>query len=163
MAASSNGAGLVYVCNPVNPTATVHGADAIKGFVTRVLRTSATPTILIDEAYHHYVEDPKYATAIPMAVDEPRVVVARTFSKIYGMAGLRVGYAVAHRDTIAKLERERLGMNVNVFAATGALAASSMCTCDETPPPSPMIGNRRFRMALVSKASGSALMPVPGP
>lgn len=123
MAAASRGAGLVYLCNPVNPTATVHGADAVRGFVTRVLREEPAPEILIDEAYHHYVEDPKYATAIPIALDEPRVIVARTFSKIYGMAGLRVGYAVAHRDTIARLEHERLSSNVNVFAATAAIAS----------------------------------------
>ena len=123
MLAASRGAGLVYLCNPVNPTATVHGADAVRSFVRRALRNTPSPMILIDEAYHHYVEDPKYATAIPMAVDEPRVIVARTFSKIYGMAGLRVGYAVGHRDTIAKLERERLSSNVNVFAATAAMAS----------------------------------------
>ena len=123
MATAARGAGLVYVCNPVNPTATVHGADAVSSFVRRVLRNVPAPMILIDEAYHHYVEDPKYATAIPIALEEPRVIVARTFSKIYGMAGLRVGYAVGHRDTIAKLERERLGSNVNVFAATAAMAS----------------------------------------
>jgi histidinol-phosphate aminotransferase len=123
MAAAARGAGLVYFCNPNNPTATVHGAEAARAFLGRIMRESPDTTILVDEAYHHYVEDAKYATMVPLAVEEPRVIVARTFSKIYGMAGLRVGYAVAHRDTIAKLERERLPMNVNVFAATAALAS----------------------------------------
>ena len=122
MAAASTNAGLVYLCNPNNPTATVHGFSAVKDFVGAVLRASPEATILIDEAYHHFVEDTTYATAIPLAMENPRVIVARTFSKIYGMAGLRLGYAIAQRTTIDRLERERMPLNTNVFAATAALA-----------------------------------------
>ena len=83
--------GLVYICNPNNPTGTVHGAAEIEAFVTAVLRAEPKATILIDEAYHEYVERPDYKTAIPLALANPRVVVSRTFSKIYGMAACASG------------------------------------------------------------------------
>jgi histidinol-phosphate aminotransferase len=115
------GAGLVFLCNPNNPTATVHSSGAVADFIATVLRTSPDTTILVDEAYHHYVEDPSYATAIPLALENPRVVVCRTFSKAYGMAGLRVGYAVGHAETIKLMRRHKLANNVNVLGATAAI------------------------------------------
>ena len=118
-----DGAGLVFLCNPNNPTATVHGKDAIADFVSRVLRASPGTTILIDEAYHEYVEDPAYATAIPLAMENPRVIVSRTFSKVYGMAGLRIGYAIAHPDTIKAMARYRMPNAVNTLGAVAAVAA----------------------------------------
>ena len=90
----ARGAGLIFVNNPNNPTATVHGAKAITDFVERVRRISPDTVILIDEAYHEYVTDPEYSTAIPLALATPNVFVARTFSKAYGMAGMRIGYAI---------------------------------------------------------------------
>ena len=87
------GAGLVFLNNPNNPTATVHSAKTVTDFVERVRRISPDTVILIDEAYHEYVTDPDYATAIPLALATPNVFVARTFSKAYGMAGMRIGYA----------------------------------------------------------------------
>ncbi|HSL21287.1 MAG TPA: aminotransferase class I/II-fold pyridoxal phosphate-dependent enzyme [Vicinamibacterales bacterium] len=123
MAARATGAGLVFVCNPNNPTGTVHGATAISEFVDRVHRVSPETTVLIDEAYHHYVEDPAYATALPLALERRNVVVCRTFSKLYGMAGLRLGYALAQPQTIAALRRYRLANGVNALVAPAAAAA----------------------------------------
>lgn len=123
MAARAEGAGLVFVCNPNNPTGTVHGAKAIADFVGRVHKVSPDTTVLIDEAYHHYVEDASYQTALQLAIDRPGVVVSRTFSKLYGMAGLRLGYAVGHPDTIAALRRHRLANSVNALVAPAAVAA----------------------------------------
>lgn len=123
MAAASRGAGLIYVCNPNNPTAAVHVRAAIDDFVARVLRDTPDCTILLDEAYHEYVEDPGYATAIPLALANPRVIVARTFSKVHGLAGLRVGYAVAHRDTIAAIAPYALDIGINGLAAVAAQAS----------------------------------------
>lgn len=123
MADAARGAGLVYLNNPNNPTATVHDASAVAAFVERVLHTSPDTTILVDEAYHEYVDAPGYHTAIPLAMTQPRVIVARTFSKVYGMAGLRIGYAIANADTIKQIEREQLPMNVNELAASAALAS----------------------------------------
>jgi histidinol-phosphate aminotransferase len=123
MLAVSRGAGLIYLCNPNNPTATVHGADAVKDFIAAVLKDSPQTTILVDEAYHEYVEDPRYATMIPLAMANPRVLVARTFSKVYGLAGLRVGYAVAQPATLAAMERHTLQIGVNQLGAAAALAS----------------------------------------
>jgi histidinol-phosphate aminotransferase len=123
MAAASPGAGLVYLCNPNNPTSTVHGAAAIRDTIARIQRDSPATTILVDEAYHEYVDDPSYATAIPLAVDNPRVVVARTFSKVFGMAGLRVGYAIGHPDTIKAISTHTLSLAVNHLGAVAATAA----------------------------------------
>ena len=80
-AAAANGAGLVFYCNPNNPTATYVGARATREFLARVNRESPDTTILVDEAYYDYVTDPEHDTHIPIAVQNPRVIVARTFSK----------------------------------------------------------------------------------
>jgi len=114
MAAASRGAGLVFVCNPNNPTATVHGAAAVRDFVARVRRDAPDTAILLDEAYHDYVTDPAYATGAPLATALPNVLVTRTFSKAYGMAGLRVGYGVGQVETIKTLGRYLMPFNINV-------------------------------------------------
>lgn len=123
MADAARGAGLVYLCNPNNPTATVHGAADVKDFVRRLWQTSPGTTILVDEAYHEFVEDPTYATVIPIAMENPRVFVARTFSKIYGMAGLRIGYAIGQADTIKVMQPLKLNSSTNMLGVAGALAA----------------------------------------
>lgn len=123
MAARSLGAGLVFFCNPNNPTATVHGEMAVKSFIGRIRRTSPETVILVDEAYHEYVDDRTYATAIPMAIADPRVVVSRTFSKVFGMAGLRAGYAIAHAETAGQLQPYRVGSGTNVLALATAAAS----------------------------------------
>lgn len=122
MADGARGAGLVFFCNPNNPTATVHGKDAVAGFVNRVNTISPETTILMDEAYHEYVDDPSYATAVPLALANPRVVVTRTFSKVFGMAGLRLGYAIGQPATLAKISPWMLGSNTNQLALVAATA-----------------------------------------
>lgn len=102
--AAAKGAGLVFFCNPNNPTATVHGQSTVANFVKQVRATSPDTVILIDEAYHDYVTDPSYKSAVDIALTTPNVFVARTFSKAYGMAGLRIGYAIGHAPTIRRLE-----------------------------------------------------------
>jgi histidinol-phosphate aminotransferase len=100
---ASTGAGMVFYCNPNNPVATAIGGKATRDYVAAVNKSSPNTTILVDEAYFEYATMPGYETMIPLAVTNPRVVVARTFSKAYGMAGLRVGYAVGHKDSIKKM------------------------------------------------------------
>jgi histidinol-phosphate aminotransferase len=117
------GAGLVYICNPNNPTATVLSASAVSAFVDRVERASSQTAILVDEAYHEYVDDASYKTSIPLAVAHKNLIVSRTCSKIHGLAGLRCGYAIAHADTIARLARFKLDTGVNQLAIAAALAA----------------------------------------
>jgi histidinol-phosphate aminotransferase len=126
MAAAAKGAGLVFYCNPNNPTATYVGARATRDFLARVARESPYTYVLIDEAYFDYVTDPDHATHIPIAVENPRVIVARTFSKAYGMAGLRMGYAIGHAETIRKMSDWDGGYgttSLNVLAMRAAIAA----------------------------------------
>ncbi len=113
MAEACRGAGLVFVCNPNNPTGTVHSAEAIAEFTERVRHISPDTVIHFDEAYHEYVTDPGYRSALSLALWTPNVFVTRTFSKVYGMAGLRIGYAVGHREVIAELSRYGLPVNTN--------------------------------------------------
>jgi histidinol-phosphate aminotransferase len=117
------GAGLVYLCNPNNPTATINSAQEIKDFIAEVRKTSPTTAVLIDEAYSDYATDPSFATAIPTALATPNVVVARTFSKAYGMAGVRIGYAMGDAATIRKMSAYRMPYNVNTFGVAAAVAS----------------------------------------
>jgi histidinol-phosphate aminotransferase len=118
-----SGAGLVYLCNPNNPTATINTAKEISAFIAEVHKTSPTTGILIDEAYSDYATDPGFQTAIPLALSTPNVVVARTFSKAYGMAGVRIGYAVGDAATIKKMSAYRMPYNVNTFGVAAAVAS----------------------------------------
>ena len=123
---ASRGAGLVFYCNPSNPSSTFVGAKATRDFIKKLNSESPDTTILVDEAYYEYVTDPDHETFIPLAVTDPRVIVARTFSKAYGMAGLRIGYAVGHADTIKKMSDWDAGSgtsSLNVLAMHAAIAA----------------------------------------
>jgi len=117
------GAGLVYLCNPNNPTATINSAQEIKDFIAEVKKQSPTTAVLIDEAYCDYATDPSFQTAIPIALATPGVVVARTFSKAYGMAGVRIGYALGDAATIKKMSAYRMPYNVNTFGVAAAMAS----------------------------------------
>jgi histidinol-phosphate aminotransferase len=126
MADAAKGAGLIFYCNPNNPTSTYVGARATRDFLFRVNRTSPDTTILVDEAYFDYVTDPDHDTHIPFAVEDPRIIVARTFSKAYGMAGLRMGYCIGHPDTIKKMADWDAGSgtsSLNVLAMQAGIAA----------------------------------------
>lgn len=113
---------LVYVCNPNNPTGTVHPKAAVTDFIQRLLAKAPAAHVMVDEAYFEYVDTPGHGTLIPLALEEPRVLVLRTFSKVYGMAGLRVGYAVARPETIAAMQRFSMPMAVNGLGAAAAMA-----------------------------------------
>ncbi len=123
LAERARGAGLVFLCNPNNPTGLLHGGKAIRDFVTRVHAVSPDTHVLVDEAYHDYVDDPAYETAVPLALADPRVFVTRTFSKAYGMAGIRLGYAVGRPETMKRLAPWRLGNSVNLLAMAAGRAA----------------------------------------
>jgi len=123
MAQAARWAGLVFFCNPNNPTGTLHSAKAVAEFVARIRRESPETAILIDEAYHDYVTDPGYATALPLALEHPGVFITRTLSKAYGMAGLRVGYAVGQARTIEAFSRWAITFNQNSLAVAAAIAS----------------------------------------
>ena len=109
---------LVYICNPNNPTATVLDVEKLKAFVDRV---SPKVTVFIDEAYIDYLADPKANSLISTIKTGKNIIVARTFSKLYGFAGLRVGYIVAQPDMIKKLSV--LTEGANAISTTSIQAA----------------------------------------
>jgi histidinol-phosphate aminotransferase len=123
IAAAVSGAGLVFFNNPNNPTATVHGAKTVADMVERIRKASPETVILIDEAYHDYVTDPSYQTAIPLALSTPNVIVTRTFSKAYGMAGLRIGYGIGTAATMKMLAILKMPYNVSVPGIAAAMAS----------------------------------------
>jgi histidinol-phosphate aminotransferase len=126
MASAARGAGLVFYCNPNNPVASYTGATATRDFIARVHRISPETTILVDEAYFEYVTHPDHQSMIPVALEDPRIVVARTFSKAYGLAGLRLGYAVGHPDAIRTMSEWDSGSgtsSLNVLALHAGVAA----------------------------------------
>ena len=86
-------------------------------------KESPDTAILIDEAYHDYVTDPGYATAVPLALEHPNVVVTRTLSKAYGMAGMRIGYAVGQPRAIENFNRWGITFNQNSLAVAAAVAS----------------------------------------
>jgi histidinol-phosphate aminotransferase len=123
MASAARGPSMIFVCNPNNPTSTVHTASDVRSFVSTVRRASPNTVIHLDEAYHEYVTHRDYESAVGLAIETPNVFVTRTFSKCYGMAGMRIGYGVGHRDVIATLRRYSLTFNTNTPGVGAAYAA----------------------------------------
>ena len=111
--------GFVYLCNPNNPTGRVVGKQEVKQLLDSI---PEDVPVLIDEAYHHFVEDPAYATSIPYVLEGRPVIIARTFSKIYGLAGMRLGYAVAPRELVQRMRPFGTG-SVNAIVKWGGVAA----------------------------------------
>jgi len=119
MAAAAN-EGLIYICNPNNPTASITPKNEVREFIARV---TPQTMILVDEAYYHYADSPDYESVIPLVKDHPNLIVARTFSKIYGMAGLRCGYCVAQPAIIERLRPHQPWDSLNIMALTAAVAS----------------------------------------
>ncbi|HXZ27512.1 MAG TPA: aminotransferase class I/II-fold pyridoxal phosphate-dependent enzyme, partial [Terriglobales bacterium] len=121
LGAARQNAGLVYVCNPNNPTGTLTPRAEIEEFIRALPRSTY---VLIDEAYHHFaVGAPGYESFLDKPLDDPRVIVARTFSKVYGMAGLRLGYGIVPEGAVRAFRQQRLQDNVNMVSALcGAVA-----------------------------------------
>jgi histidinol-phosphate aminotransferase len=113
--------GLIYICNPNNPTGGLTPKAGLESFLARVPRGVS---VLIDEAYHDFVPPAStYTTWVGRAASDSSLMVTRTLSKVYGMAGLRVGYAVASTELSKRLAQRRLAMGVNIVAARAAKAA----------------------------------------
>ncbi len=123
MVAAAKGAGLVFFCNPNNPTATVHNRTTVTDMVKAIRAASPDTVILIDEAYHDYVTDASYQTAMDLALSTPKVFVTRTFSKAFGMAGLRVGYAVGDPATVKSLAAYKMPYALGTLSLGGAITA----------------------------------------
>lgn len=146
--------GLLYVCNPNNPTATIVTGDEMAAFAAKV---PASAMILVDEAYHHFVEDPRYRSSLELIAKHPNVVVARTFSKIYGMAGLRLGYAVGSKETIAAMAPYASWSNTN--AAVLAAAAASLADPNLVPRQKKLLNDTRKWLVSELTKQGRRTMP----
>jgi len=111
---------VVYFCNPNNPTGTVTKAAEIDAWIEEAPETTVC---VMDEAYFEYVTDPAFDSALKWIDSRPNVIVVRTFSKIFGMAGMRLGYAAAHPDTAQRLSEFVAKSNVSVTALHAGLAS----------------------------------------
>jgi histidinol-phosphate aminotransferase len=111
---------VVYFCNPNNPTGTITATADIDAWIAEAPETTV---FLMDEAYLEYVTDDRYWDSLKWIEQKPNVVVIRTFSKIFGMAGLRLGYAATHPTTAARLQEHAVQNSPNVLAGAAAIAS----------------------------------------
>jgi len=111
--------GLLYLCNPNNPTGRLVTKDEVRQLLDGIPEDIP---VLIDEAYHHFVDDPSYATSVPYVVEGRQVIVARTFSKIAALAGMRLGYALAPRSLIQQMRPYSVG-SISAVVKYGGVAA----------------------------------------
>ncbi|MGD9904924.1 MAG: histidinol-phosphate transaminase [Vicinamibacterales bacterium] len=123
MAAAAKGAGLVFFCNPNNPTGTAHNYATVEKFVRGIAAASPGTKILLDEAYMDYTHDPGVKTAAPLTKELPGVFVARTYSKAHGMAGLRLGYAIGQPDTVRAISQAWGLGSINTLTASAGIAS----------------------------------------
>ncbi len=113
--------GLVYICNPNNPTASLTRRKDIEAFLRNL---PGNVTVLIDEAFSHFVSPHLgYASFLDRPFDDPRLIVCRTFSNVYGLAGMRVGYAVGSPGLLRKLSASQMQYSISVISAKAAAAA----------------------------------------
>jgi len=111
---------VVFIANPNNPTGTIVKGEEVDRFVSRL---PENVLVVFDEAYYEYVEAEDFPQTLDLARNHPNIIVLRTFSKIYGLAGLRIGYGVAGKEIIDILNRVRSPFNVNFLAQVAAIAS----------------------------------------
>ena len=145
---------LIFVCNPNNPTSTVVDPDALARFIQAV-----PPHILIaiDEAYVEYTRDDMAPASLDLVRIHSNVVVLRTFSKAYGLAGLRIGYAVGHPDLITALDKVYVPFTVSSLAQAAAIA--SLAAADELLARTDAQVAERARVGAALRDAGFALPP----
>ena len=111
---------IIFIANPNNPTGTCFPKTELESFLSQVPQNVI---VVLDEAYHDYIQIPDYVSAEKYLDKHPNLIVSRTFSKAYGLAGLRVGYSLSHPDVANVLNRVRQPFNANIFALAAAEAA----------------------------------------
>jgi histidinol-phosphate aminotransferase len=111
--------GFVYLCNPNNPTGVVVTAKEVKQLLDGIPKDMP---VLIDEAYHHFVDDPAYGTSVPYVIEGRPVIIARTFSKIAALAAMRLGYAVATPEIVARMRPFSMN-SINALVKWGGVAS----------------------------------------
>jgi histidinol-phosphate aminotransferase len=123
MAGAAVGAGMVFVCNPNNPTATAHPAAAVESFIHDLKQRSPETGIIVDEAYIEYAHGTSVTSVVRLALEIPGLIVTRTFSKAHGMAGLRLGYAVGQPDTLQAVSGGWGLGSINTLSAAAGIAS----------------------------------------
>ncbi len=110
---------LIFICNPNNPTGTWVSESKLLDFIDSVPKDVI---VIVDQAYNEYATDPEYPSLIKEATTRTNLILLRTFSKVYGLAGLRIGYAIAHHEIISLVSKVKQPFNVNLIAQAAALA-----------------------------------------
>lgn len=154
LAAVTDRTRLIFVCNPNNPTSTVVDPGTLAGFVDAV---PEHVLIAVDEAYAEYIRDGMAPDSLALVRDHGNVVVLRTFSKAYGLAGLRVGYAVGPAELIAALEQVYLPFSVTNVSQAAAIA--SLQAADELLARTDAVVAERTRVSAALRAAGYSLPP----
>jgi histidinol-phosphate aminotransferase len=155
MLPAAKDAGLVYMCNPNNPTGSLTPRSAIESFLAKAPKDTM---ILIDEAYHDFVPaSADYKSFLDAPVNDERVIVARTFSKIHGMAGLRIGYGVAAPQVIAKMRSQGQTDSINIVA----LGCASLSLDDSAAHAQAAKRNTDDRDQFMCEATARKLSPIP--
>lgn len=111
---------VIFIANPNNPTGTITPHEELKGLLQNIQREIY---VVIDEAYHEYVTDPAFPDSLSLQKEFSNLIILRTFSKVYGLAGLRIGYAIADEKTVSILKQSRIPHFMNCFSADAAAAA----------------------------------------
>jgi histidinol-phosphate aminotransferase len=155
MAAACDGnTGLVYVVNPNNPTGTIVTKKELADFLPRVPQTAV---VLMDEAYYHFVEDPAYSSTIEWTKQYPNLLVTWTFSKVYGMAGMRLGYGIAQPKIASPLRKRISYMCANTAVLRAALA--SLADPDLVPRERKRLNDSRRWLTAEMKRQGREVLP----
>jgi histidinol-phosphate aminotransferase len=115
----TNAVNLVFVCNPNNPTGILEPADRLRSFVSAAQHRAL---VVVDEAYHDFVDDPSHKSMTDLVLKGENIIISRTASKIHGLAGLRIGFAIARPDLIARMQPFATG-NPNAFGMQAAIAS----------------------------------------
>ncbi|ADO78121.1 histidinol-phosphate transaminase [Halanaerobium praevalens] len=122
----------IFICNPNNPTGTMLQAEAIESFLSRI---PDDILVIVDQAYQEYITDPEFFSGVDQLAKHSNLVLLRTFSKAYGLAGMRIGYALANSSLVSLLNKIRGPFNINILAQQAALTAleseSYLKTCHD--------------------------------
>jgi histidinol-phosphate aminotransferase len=145
---------LIFVCNPNNPTSTVVAPDALARFIQAV---PSHILIAVDEAYVEYIRDGMVPDSLGLVRAHSNVVVLRTFSKAYGLAGLRIGYAIGHPDLVAALDQVYVPFTVSSLAQAAAIA--SLDAADELLARTDALVDERDRVSAGLRDAGFVLPP----
>ena len=145
---------LIYICNPNNPTATLTPRKDLETFLSKA---PANAVVLMDEAYHHFAAgSPAYESFLDRPVEDERLIVCRTFSKVYGLAGMRIGYAIAQGETLKRLRAFRSIENQNVAGVRAAMAGLE----DQAYVHMAIQRNARDRQEFFTQAQARGLKPI---